>query len=99
MLNQYIQVAPAELEDLIREHSGVRDCAVVGVEDDRSGQAPRAVVVKAEEELTEKEVLKHVEERAAKHKHLAGGVVFVNSIPRSAAGKILRRELREKYAK
>jgi len=94
-----LQVAPAELEDLIREHSDVSDCAVVGVEDDRSGQVPRAVVVKAEESLTEEDVLKHVEERAAKHKHLAGGVVFVNSIPRSAAGKILRRELREKYSK
>merc|ERR1711892_627768 len=94
-----LQVAPAELEELIREHSDVSDCAVVGVEDERSGQVPRAVVVKAEERLTEEDVLKHVEERAAKHKHLAGGVVFVNSIPRSAAGKILRRELREKYSK
>jgi len=94
-----LQVAPAELEDLIREHSGVKDCAVVGVEDDRSGQVPMAVVVKAEEKLTEQEVSNHVEERAANHKHLAGGVVFVSSIPRSAAGKILRRELKDKYAK
>ena len=73
------------------------DCAVVGVQDERSGQLPRAVVVKATDELTEQEVIKHVEERASKHKHLMGGVIFVNSIPRSAAGKILRRELRQKY--
>ena len=84
---------------MIREHSGISDCAVVGVEDERSGQVPKAVVVKADEKVTEEEIVKHVEERAAKHKHLTGGVVFVRSIPRSAAGKILRRELRQKYAK
>ena len=57
------------------------------------------MLVKADEKVTEEEIVKHVEERAAKHKHLTGGVVFVTSIPRSAAGKILRRELRQKYAK
>ena len=84
---------------MIREHSGVSDCAVVGIEDERSGQVPKAVVVRGDGNLTEEEIVKHVEERAARHKYLVGGVVFVNSIPRSAAGKILRRELREKYAK
>jgi len=93
-----LQVAPAELENLVRSLDGVADCAVLGVPHPRAGQVPRAVVVKGRENLTIDEVKSHVAERASRHKHLEGGVVFADSIPRSAAGKILRNPLREKFS-
>ncbi|XP_067011688.2 uncharacterized protein [Anabrus simplex] len=89
-----LQVAPAELEELLRSHPQVTDAAVIGVPDERAGQVPRAVIVpKKPGSLTEQEVKQFVAERVSDHKHLAGGVVFVESIPKSAAGKILRRQL------
>jgi len=93
-----LQVAPAELENLVRSLDGVADCAVLGISHPRAGQVPRAVVVKGRESLTVDEVKSHVAERASKHKHLEGGVVFADAIPRSAAGKILRNPLREKFS-
>jgi len=93
-----LQVAPAELENLVRSLDGVADCVVLGVPDPRAGQVPRAVVVKGRESLTVVEVKSHVAERASRHKHLDGGVVFAESIPRSAAGKILRNPLREQFS-
>jgi len=93
-----LQVAPAEVEDLVRELAGVADCAVLGVEDARAGQVARAVVVRARGSLTAEEVSGHVAGRAARHKHLQGGVLFTEAIPRSAAGKILRNQLREKFS-
>jgi len=93
-----LQVAPAELENLVRSLDGVADCAVLGVPHPRAGQVPRAVVVKGRENLTVDEVKSHVAQRASRHKHLDGGVVFAESIPRSAAGKILRNPLREQFS-
>ena len=91
------QVAPAELEDLLRRLSGVKDVAVIGVPDERAGEVPRAYVVKASEGLTEEEVMNHVAANLSRHKHLAGGVQFTADIPKSAAGKILRRQLRDSF--
>ena len=89
-----LQVAPAELEDLLRRLGGVKDVAVVGVPDERAGEVPRAYVVKADESLTEEEVKNHVAANLSRHKHLAGGVQFLDEIPKSAAGKILRKVLK-----
>ena len=88
------QVAPAELEDLLRRLDGVKDVAVIGVPDERAGEVPRAFVVKADERLTEEEVENHVAANLSRHKHLAGGVEFLEEIPKSAAGKILRKVLK-----
>jgi acyl-CoA synthetase (AMP-forming)/AMP-acid ligase II len=87
-----LQVAPAELEDTLRGLEGVLDVAVVGVEDERAGELPRAFIVR-EAWLTEAVVRAHMAERLAAHKQPAGGVVFLPAIPKSASGKILRREL------
>ena len=54
------QVAPAELEDLLRKHPKVLDVGVIGVEDERKGEAPFAFVVKKDPELTDKQVFDFV---------------------------------------
>ena len=87
-----LQVAPAELEDVLRGLEGVEDVAVVGVEDARAGQVPRVFVVRAEG-LTEGVVREYMAGKLAGHKQPAGGVVFLPAIPKSPSGKILRREL------
>ncbi|XP_052888714.1 uncharacterized protein LOC128297165 [Anopheles moucheti] len=90
------QVAPAELEALLLSHPGVNDCAVVGKTDERVGELPVAFVVRAEGiPVTEEQLIKHIEERVSNEKRLRGGVKFVEEIPKTASGKILRRTLRE----
>ena len=70
---------------------------MIGVPDIRAGELPKAFVVKkANEEITEEDIIKYIEERVAPHKNLRGGVEFIDKIPRSLSGKILRRELKEK---
>ncbi|XP_065564516.1 uncharacterized protein LOC136029918 [Artemia franciscana] len=90
-----LQVAPSELEDLLRSHPQIDDVAVIGVPDERTGEAPKAyVVVKPGAGLSEKNIADFVAQKVAPHKQLRGGVVIASSIPKSASGKILRRELR-----
>jgi acyl-CoA synthetase (AMP-forming)/AMP-acid ligase II len=88
------QVPPAELEALLCTHPDVADACVIPVPDEEAGELPRAYVVKRlDASLSEKDVEKFVAERASPHKKLRGGVVFVKSIPKTASGKILRREV------
>uniref|UniRef100_A0A182QSE0 Luciferin 4-monooxygenase n=1 Tax=Anopheles farauti TaxID=69004 RepID=A0A182QSE0_9DIPT len=90
------QVAPAELEALLLAHPGVKDCAVIGVPDERAGELPMAFVVRAEHSnATEQQLIRHVEERVSNEKRLRGGIRFIEEIPKTASGKILRRTLRE----
>ena len=92
------QVAPAELEDLLRLNKKVQDVAVIGVPHERYGEVPRAYVVKAPSvELSESELHDFVNSEVAEFKQLRGGVEFVQQIPKSPAGKILRRELKAHY--
>ena len=89
------QVAPAELEGLLLAHEAVADCAVLGVPDDRAGELPRAyVVLKANAQATENEIKSAIAEQVAEYKQLES-VVFVEEIPKSASGKILKRVLRD----
>jgi acyl-CoA synthetase (AMP-forming)/AMP-acid ligase II len=94
-----LQVAPAELEDILRSHPGIADAAVIGVPNDRSGEVPKAFIVAREPKLTEDDVKKFVAEKVSEHKHLTGGVQFVTSVPKTPSGKILRRNLKEMYSK
>ena len=92
-----LQVAPAELEDCLVSHAKIVDAAVVGVFSKRlQTEVPKAFVVRADEMLTEREVVDFVKSNLAAHKQLRGGVEFVESIPKSPSGKILRKQLREK---
>jgi len=89
------QVAPAELEALLLAHPAVADAAVVGVPDDDAGEVPKAFVVVAPgASLTAEEVVGHVAEHVSPYKKVRQ-VAFVDAIPKSAAGKILRKDLRE----
>ncbi|MFI6284422.1 AMP-binding protein [Streptomyces sp. NPDC051018] len=88
------QVAPAELEATLLRHPDVLDAAVVGVPDDVGGEAPKAFVVRRPGSgLTADAVLVHVATAVAPHKRVKH-VSFVEEIPRSPSGKILRRRLR-----
>jgi ribosome assembly protein SQT1 len=81
----------------------VADCAVIPVQDDRAGEIPKAFVVKSKsvgleenDALIKRDIAKYVEKEKARHKWLAGGVEFIDVIPKSPSGKILRRLLRDK---
>ncbi|CAB3398796.1 unnamed protein product [Caenorhabditis bovis] len=91
-----LQVAPSELEDVLLSNPRIRDCAVVGVPHELLGEVPKAYVVKADRMLTENEVKEFVKVKVAEFKYLEGGVEFIDQIPKSAAGKILRRVLRDR---
>ena len=100
-----IAVAPSELEDLLLGHEKVQDVAVIGVPDEYSGELPKAFVmlkkdvksaaVDDEEEIVKEEIRKYVQERRIRYKWVRE-IEIVESIPKSASGKILRKELREK---
>jgi acyl-coenzyme A synthetase/AMP-(fatty) acid ligase len=78
------------------------DAAVIGVPNDRTGEAPLAFVVLADGSsatVSEEDVEKFVAERVAPFKRITAGVRFVNTLPKSAAGKILRRILKDEYLK
>ncbi len=96
------QVAPAELEAHILAHPSVSDCAVIQTPDDRSGEVPKAFVVQAaglagqsDDELA-LVITKHVADHKSSHKWIQGGVEFLDEIPKSPSGKILRRLLRDR---
>lgn len=89
-----LQVAPAELEDLLRSHPQIGDVAVVGVPHEKFGEAPQAFIVRTNERLTEQDVHQFVNPKVSEYKQLIGGVCFVDRIPKSASGKILRKNLR-----
>ncbi|MEV7432405.1 4-coumarate--CoA ligase family protein [Streptomyces griseoviridis] len=89
------QVAPAELEALLLTHPGIADAAVVGTLDDRGDEIPHAHVVRAATGLSEGEIMTYVAERVAPYKRVRA-VTFVDTVPRAATGKILRRVLRDR---
>jgi acyl-CoA synthetase (AMP-forming)/AMP-acid ligase II len=92
------QVPPAELEALLLTHPKIADAAVIGVRDVDLEEVPKAFVVRApSSELSEQDVITFVAERVAPHKKVRA-VEFVDAIPKSASGKILRKDLRAREA-
>jgi acyl-CoA synthetase (AMP-forming)/AMP-acid ligase II len=90
------QCAPAELEALLLNHPSIGDCAVVSFPDQESGELPYAfVVLKPNAKATEPELKKYISEQVVAYKRLHG-VSFIDSIPRTPSGKILRRVLKTK---
>ena len=86
------QVPPAELEALLIEHPAVADCAVIGVPDEEAGEIPKGFVVVSGEEVSDDELMAFVAEKVSPQKKLRL-IERIEEIPKSASGKILRREL------
>jgi fatty-acyl-CoA synthase len=92
-------VYPAEIEQVLTALSGIAECAVIGVPDERWGEVGRAIVVlRAGAALSESDVLAHCQDRLARYK-IPRSVVFVQALARNAGGKILRPGLKEAYGK
>src|SRR5207302_11077918 len=90
-------VYPAEIEDALYQHPGIKEVAVIGVEHPRWGETVRAVVVLKEGAThTEQEIIEFTQGRLARFKQ-PKSVVFATLLPRNPAGKVIKFELREKY--
>ena len=88
-------VFPNEVEEVIASCPGVLEVGVIGVEDDSSGEVVKAVVVKNDNTLTEKDVIDHCRLSLTNYK-VPRIIEFRKELPKSNVGKILRRELRDK---
>jgi long-chain acyl-CoA synthetase len=92
-------VYPVEVEEVLCEHTGVEEATVIGVPDERWGEAVKALVVpRPGTALTADELVAFARERLAGYK-LPRSVDFVHELPRTPTGKVLKRELRERYAR
>ena len=90
------QVPPAELEGLLLTHPAIVDAAVIGIADDEAGELPKAFITLAPgAELSAEQVQEFVAGQVASYKKIRL-VEFIDEIPKSASGKILRRELRDR---
>ena len=90
-------IYPTEIDDVISKHPKVHTAAVIGVPDEKWGEAVKAVIVlKPGKELTDKEVIAYCREHLAGYK-CPKSVDFTESIPMTPTGKLLKRELRKRY--
>jgi fatty-acyl-CoA synthase len=90
-------ISSIEVEKAIYSHASVLECAVIPVPDDRWGEVPKALVVlKPGEQVSDQEIIDHCRERLPGFK-APKSVEFYDSLPKGGTGKILKKELREKY--
>ncbi len=87
-------IYPAEIEAVLYQHPAVHMCAVVGVPDDKWGEVGKACIVpKPDQEISEEEVIEFLQDNLARYK-VPKHLIFMDALPISGAGKILKRELR-----
>jgi long-chain acyl-CoA synthetase len=87
-------VYPNEVEDVVAKHPGVLECAVIGVPDEKSGEAVKLFVVKRDPTLTEEQIRTHCDEQLTGYKR-PKYIEFRSELPKTNVGKILRRALRD----
>ena len=87
-------VYPNEIEDVVALHPGVLEVGAVGVPDEKSGEAPKIVVVKKDPDLTSEALIEHCREQLTGYK-VPRHVEFRDELPKTNVGKVLRRELRD----
>ena len=88
------KVVPNEVEDVLVAHPGISEAAVIGVPDERSGEAVKLFVVRSDPALTEEDVIAHCRQNLAAYK-IPHQIEFRDELPKSNVGKILRRALRD----
>lgn len=86
-------VYPNEVEEVIASHSGVLECGVIGVPDEHSGEVVKAFIVKKDPELTEADIKTWAKQNLTGYKR-PKKIAFLDELPKSNVGKILRKELR-----
>ena len=86
-------VYPNEIEAEVAKMPGVLESACIGVPDERTGEAVKLFVVKAEKNITEEDIIAHCRQSLTAYK-IPKHVIFIDEIPKSTVGKLLRRELR-----
>ena len=90
-------VYPAEVENALFAHEAVGDVAVIGVPDDKWGEAVKAIIVlKPNSEANEADIISHCREKIAGYK-VPKSIDFTDVLPRNPSGKLLKRELRKPY--
>jgi len=90
-------IYPAEVEEALYTHPAVAECAVIGVPDATWGEAGRAIVVRRDgQQVTEAELIAHLDGRLARYK-IPKSVVFAVQLPHTASGKLVKPDLRRLY--
>ena len=87
------KVFPNDVEDVLSQMPGIKECAVIGVPHRKLGEIVKAYIVKSDHHITETDVLQYCKEHLTSYKR-PRKVVFIHELPKSNVGKILRRELR-----
>lgn len=91
-------IYPAEVENVLMQHPGIADAAVIGVPSDRWGETVKAILTRSDAALSEADVIAFCRERLASYK-CPTSVDWITVIPRNPSGKVLKNELREPYWK
>lgn len=89
-------IYPAEIENALMRHDSIADAAVIGIPDERWGESVKAIIVKSDPALTEKEVIEYCYTLLAGYK-CPKSIDWIDALPRNPSGKILKTELRKPY--
>ena len=91
-------ISPSEVEDILCQHSSVQEAGAIGIPDDELGEVIKAVIVlKRGQSVTEEEIINLCRQNLPDYA-VPKSVIFVDSLPRSSLGRVLKRVLRDQYS-